>query len=166
MRTVIILIGGLIVFSNSFSQVEKNKTDYQLFNTGIYLENLNVTIPWGTPFENLKEYGHPKLEVAEKRNSLVWDSVKILNGISAILYFYPYSGKNHNFFAVTGVVDSINAVNFKKIIINNLGRPNKTVLRNTGKTYGFSWKIKNFIFITLVHKKEWAEKSRILIQRL
>jgi hypothetical protein len=55
-----------------------------LFRDGLYLENLKVIIPWKIKSKDFKLYGNPQIKKVNFRLIyLVWDSVKILNGISA-----------------------------------------------------------------------------------
>ena len=72
----------LIVFSVGFSyfvfgQDSSNKRiDYQenqtLFSKGIYLENLQIIIPWETNFYEINKYGNPKIIAISKNKTLVF----------------------------------------------------------------------------------------------
>jgi hypothetical protein len=160
---VIILIAGLILFTEAFSQAEKNRKDSSPFIRGIHLENLNVTIPWGASFEDLKKIGNPKFELVENtKKGLVWDSVVILSGVKTTLYFFPR--KHKDFFKVIGIVDSTNEERFKASIIDYRGSPDSEKSGNSSKKWWYIWNLKDGLIIQLVHDKKWGKRNSIFIQ--
>ena len=85
MRIKILLICLFPGFYTCIGQVQGSTGKDQLFLKGIYLENLNMTIPWEINFSDIKQYGNPKLTKDPNfRNCTLikWDYVKMLNGIT------------------------------------------------------------------------------------
>ena len=84
MRKYIIIYFLLFIFSCTISKSYKpylgNKY-INLFTSGLYIENLSITIPWILSFNELPKFGNPKIISRNKfLVELRWDSVKILNG--------------------------------------------------------------------------------------
>jgi hypothetical protein len=71
----------LLTTKIAFSQSEHNDSS-NTFQNGIYLENLNITIPWAVRFSEIRKYGNPKIDKTRKSYYVVtWDSLEILKGI-------------------------------------------------------------------------------------
>src|SRR5258708_23174343 len=86
MRVFIKFLSLLGLFSLQFlcglGQQENIKDTSTLFYNGIYIQNLQINIPWTLDLSDLSAYGNPKiLHQTRIRSNLVWDSVNILNGI-------------------------------------------------------------------------------------
>lgn len=81
----------IINFSFAQKNYNTNPSDTtNIFLKGVQIKNLSILIPWGASFSEIKEYGNPKITSLSKTTTLVsWDSVIILNGVSANLtYIY------------------------------------------------------------------------------
>jgi hypothetical protein len=56
---------------------------------GIYLENLDITIPWNEPLSKIELYGNPQLENAHTEiKKIIWKEVQILGGLHLNLSTY------------------------------------------------------------------------------
>lgn len=83
---IISLMGGQEKMEDALRK--SNTQDHDLFLKGIYLEDLQITIPWGASFYEIEKYGNPKILPEKKKVTIVrWDSVKILNGTNINLRF-------------------------------------------------------------------------------
>ena len=73
----------LASFYSCLGQTGENTYAGQLFLKGIYLENLDILIPWQINFSEIEKYGHPKFSKDPNHNNqtlIKWDSVRIFNG--------------------------------------------------------------------------------------
>jgi len=106
----------IICFGQDTDKVYVN----QLFSKGIYLENLNVYIPWKINYSEISKYGNPKINKdPNHRNEILieWDSVKILNGINISLYnTKPKRVLNSNISQLTGMIRGLtDSLGFQKL---------------------------------------------------
>jgi hypothetical protein len=70
----------LILSLYSFGQ---ETTKQNLFLTGIYLDNLNVAIPWETDYKKIISFGNPIADTFSNGDiNFKWDAVRILGDIS------------------------------------------------------------------------------------
>src|SRR5688572_28128482 len=75
------------VFTICFGQ---NSTETKTsFLNGIYIQNPNTLIPWGTSFNEIHEFGDPKIRIGNINTLVTWDSVYIFDSIKiTLLSFY------------------------------------------------------------------------------
>jgi hypothetical protein len=148
--------------------VNEIKTD-SLFLKGIYIENLDILIPWGTSFSEIKNYGNPKINNIKGEITVEWDSVKIISGVNASLYYFPkkvLTTKNYSkVFFMGGAVDSINAQLFKQNLEARFGTPNKTRVIKSKKMTEYIWYI-NKCYVSIRHWQDYPAIYKLHFQRI
>ena len=171
-KLLVLLLLLLTIYSRAQDKVpielNEMKTD-SLFLKGIYIENLNLLIPWGTSFSKIEDYGSPKINNEKGEITVVWDSVKILNGVNATLYYFPKKAlttkKYSNVGFISGVVDSINAQAFKQNLEAKFGAPNKTRVIKSKQMTEYIWYI-NKCYVSIRHWQDYPAIYKLHFQRI
>lgn len=118
-----------------------------LFENGIYLEDLKVLIPWYTDFDSIKLYGNPTVDTITGRSlSVTWDSVKILGGVTITLRSQPYKiflgkGKYSKLTTLYGTIDERDIGRIKKYLEASTGVPGDNSKTKNSNVY--YWLINN-----------------------
>jgi hypothetical protein len=151
MRDKLLFSSLILIFSCSvttYKSYPENK-NVNIFNKGLYIENLNITIPWEFALNDLSKYGNSKIISKSKfLSELRWDSVKILNGIKARLScFVNKISLNQNSLLTPSSFLAIFDERYIKEVTNQFekysGRPGKPVKTNKKKNRSFYWFLDN-----------------------
>ena len=137
-----------LIASNILSGQDKIESEKEgPFLKGIFLENLNVTIPWGTTVEEISKYGSPQIKqspTSDKWLTVSWDSVKILNNINATL-IYSSKKVKRSYLKLTSIYIFIDTADVQKAYLyieKKSGSPTKTM--NKRKNPKYMWLFKKY----------------------
>jgi len=114
---------------------------------GLNFQTANLTVPWGTTFDEIKKYGNPKIFCSTKTNTkILWDSIYILDSIKVSFWtFYSRCFEKHNpkrrLNTIYGSIDSVNIFKLKTILENYSNTP--ATLFKSKNSYTYSWIIDN-----------------------
>ncbi len=114
-------------------------------NKGLYLENLNILVPWKTSVDNIVEYGQPEIILqSDQRIDAIWKNVKIFGGLSLDLnamFWQTFFGRN-KFNNAHAYIDKETFDNFKTHLDSYFGQEGMLIKQN-GLEYYFKWAINN-----------------------
>jgi hypothetical protein len=83
---------------------------------GLYIENLDLTIPWKTSLDEIEDYGQPEIIVhSDQRTDAIWVNVKIFGGLTLDLtsmFWQTLFGRN-KFDNAHAYIDKKNFEKFK-----------------------------------------------------
>lgn len=128
----------------------------KFFADGIYLENLDVTVPWDLKLEDASKYGNPRvIKIKKKRFVLGWDSATIWDGTKMDLKFFsamleagPKNVKLMNMIGSFSLRDGEKILQYFK---KYAGAPN--YVGSTGYFAFYYWRIEEGIKVRLyIHK--------------
>ena|GEM_PF-3434620 len=140
---ILFLVVSNVIWGQDNTESEKEGP----FLNGIFLENLNLAIPWGTTVEDVSKYGNPEIRedpTSKKLLIISWKSVKILDNISASL---TYSSKRSNgsYAKMTDMYMFIDTADVQKaylFIKKNSGTPTEKMYK--GKWPKYQWTFKKY----------------------
>lgn len=114
---------------------------------GISFQRANLTLPWGTTFDEITKYGNPKIFCSTKTNTKVlWDSVYIQDSIKVnfwAFYFrcFEKHKPTHKLNTIYGSIDSVDISKLKTLLENYSNTPASVFKSKKSFTYG--WIIDN-----------------------
>ena len=138
----------MAVFTFSICTVGQDTARHDLFRNGVYLENLNITIPWYADFNKINNYGNPRVITKSDKGHLVfWDSVKVLNGIS-VTFRYVHSklhSKKGGYNPLTTLWGTINVKDFERVkdYLNDTPNSHQTSFKDYKSETSYYWTINN-----------------------
>ena len=153
---LIAILAGCVLINNYSFLHENNERDNSL-EKGIYLENKNVLIPWGTKFAEITKYGQPVLACSNKSKTVVrWDSSKIFNSIPVNLYTsfrkcFQRKEPKGSFHTIHGTIDSLSIPKVKHYLDSVLGNGDSSL--NRRGDYYYYWRTNKCNFLVGYHRK-------------
>jgi hypothetical protein len=128
---------------------EAQKIDGQMISLlkGISFERANLTVPWGTTYDEVKKYGNPKIFCSTKTITKVsWDSIYILDSIKVNFWtFYFGCFEKHKptrkLNTIYGSIDSTDIAKVKTILDRHTN--SSATLSKSKKSYSYYWEFDN-----------------------
>ena len=140
------LITLLLLFTCSITSASAQETagtqKSNLFLNGIYLDDLQILIPWNAEVPDLEKYGRPTIDtISRKTLNVLWSSVKILQGINVTLKYNPRrisrKGEYSRLSSIYGFIDTSNVE--KALQIFRAYSNHSPTIRSKGKVTTYSW---------------------------
>lgn len=136
---------------------------------GLYLENLDIVVPWKTTIDNITKYGHPEIIVhSVQRTDALWRNVNIFDGLTldlTTMFWQTFFGRN-KFNNAHAYIDKETFNKFKPHLDNYFMQESLLIKQNELEYY-FKWKTEKCkirlgegerfgtYYYLKIEKKEW-----------
>jgi len=149
------LILYVLLFCITCEGQDKSSNEFKL-SEGIYLNNLNIIIPWIIDYREIETYGKPKIFKTTKHNfvKIQWNSVNIIKNFNVDLYLitrkvFLSKKKLVRVREFRAFIDSSLASNIQLYILKLTGKNGNFV---TNKKYSYTrWDVDECVLTIVKH---------------
>ncbi len=133
---------------------------------GLYLENLEILIPWKTSLDDISLYGNPEIKVlSPQRTDAIWRNASIFGGLTLDLtaMFWETLFRRNKFYSAHAYIDGDSFTKYKPFLDYHFHQQSRQVNQNSLEYY-YKWKM-NKCSIKLGKGDRFGEYYYIQIDR-